>query len=176
MTPVALSFAVLGASGGRSADLALVLAAQSITMLAFLVLGGADSDRVSRGRVLVVSNLGACASQGVVAGLLLSGQYHLGFVIALETVNGACVGFTMPALRGILPQLVDQGALHHASSILATSRNATKVLGPTVAGVVVVAVRGGWAIAVDALSFAVAALCLAQLRLATQVARAPPQA
>jgi hypothetical protein len=33
MTPVALSFAVLGASGGRSADLALVLAAQSITML-----------------------------------------------------------------------------------------------------------------------------------------------
>lgn len=167
MTPVALSFAVLGASG-RSADLVLVLAAQSITMLAFLLLGGAVSDRVSRGKVLVASNLGACASQGIVAGLLLSGQYHLGLIVALETVNGACVAFTAPALRGILPQLVHQTHLHRANSILSTSRNATKVLGPTVAGVVVVAVGGGWAVAVDALSFAVAALCMAQLRLSTQ--------
>lgn len=167
MTPVALSFAVLGASG-RTADLAAVLAAQSITMLAFLLLGGAVSDRMSRGKVLVLSNLGACASQGVVAGLLLSGHYRLGLIIALEIVNGACVAFTTPASRGIVPQLVDQGALHRANSLLSTSRNATKVLGPTVAGLVVVAVGGGWAIAVDALSFAVAALCMAQLRLTTQ--------
>ncbi len=168
MTPVALSFAVLDASG-RTADLAGVLAAQSITMLVFLLLGGAVSDRVSRGTVLVISNLGACISQGIVAGLLLSGHYHLGLIIALETVNGACVAFTVPALRGILPQLVDQDELHRANSLLSTSRNATKVLGPTVAGVFVVAVGGGWAIAVDALSFAVAALCMAQLRLATKV-------
>lgn len=174
MTPVALSFAVLGASEGSSADLALVLAAQSITMLAFLLLGGAVSDRVSRGKVLVVSNVGAGASQGIVAALLLSGQYHLGLIIALETVNGACVAFTTPALRGVLPQLVDQAQLHRANSILSTSRNATKVLGPTVAGVVVVAVGGGWAIAVDALSFAVAALCMTRLRLARQTTM-PPQ-
>lgn len=171
MTPVALSFAVLGASG-RTADLAAVLAAQSIALLAFLLLGGAVSDRMSRGKVLVLSNLGACASQGVVAGLLLSGHYHLGLIIALEAVNGACVAFTTPALRGILPQLVDQGALHRANSLLSTSRNATKVLGPTVAGLVVVAVGGGWAIAVDALSFAVAALCMAQLRLPAQTTQA----
>ena len=172
MTPVALSFAVLGTSG-RTVDLAAVLAAQSIPMLAFLLLGGAVSDRVSRGKVLVLSNLGACASQGAVAVLLLSGQFHLGLIIALETVNGACVAFTMPALRGIVPQLVDQGALHRANSLLSSSRNATKVLGPTVAGVVVAAVGGGWAIAVDAVSFAVAALCMTQLPRATQTMRAP---
>lgn len=172
MTPVALSFAVLDASG-RSGDLALVLAAQSLTLLAFLLLGGAVADRVPRGRVLVVSNLGACATQGAVAGLLLSHQYHLGLIVALETANGACAAFTTPALRGILPQLVDRGSLHRANSILSTSRSATKVLGPTLAGVVVAGFGGGWAIAFDALSFAVAAFCMARLNATTQLNDAP---
>ncbi|GGG01307.1 hypothetical protein GCM10007304_14100 [Rhodococcoides trifolii] len=167
MTPVALAFSVLEASD-RSSDLALVLAAQSVTMLFFLLIGGAASDRFSRGKVLMISNLCAAASQGMVAALLLGGHYQLGVIIALETVNGMSVAFTMPALRGILPQLVDHESLHRANSILSTSRNATKVLGPTIAGVVVATIGGGWAIAIDAMSFSIAALCMAQLRLATQ--------
>lgn len=142
MTPVALSFAVLDASS-RSGDLALVLAAQSLTLLAFLLLGGAVADRVPRGRVLVLSNLGACATQGGVAGVLLSGHYHLGLIVALEAANGTCTAFTTPALRGVLPQLVHPAVLPRANSILSTSRSATRVLGPTVAGVVVAAFGGG---------------------------------
>ncbi|MFY9807019.1 MAG: MFS transporter [Pseudonocardiaceae bacterium] len=172
MTPVALSFAVLDASG-RSGDLALALAAQSLTLLAFLLLGGAVADRVPRATVLVVSHLGACTTQSAVAGLLLSHQYHLSLVVALETANGACAAFTTPALRGVLSQLVDRGSLHRANSILSTSRSATRVVGPTVAGVVVAGFGGGWAIAFDALSFAVAALCMARLTLATQLTDAP---
>ncbi|MGB9281445.1 MAG: hypothetical protein WCB57_15370, partial [Pseudonocardiaceae bacterium] len=48
----------------------------------------------------------ACTTQSAVAGLLLSHQYHLSLVVALETANGACAAFTTPALRGVLPQLV----------------------------------------------------------------------
>lgn len=67
----------------------------------------------------------------------------------------------------------DRGSLHRANSILSTSRSATRVVGPTVAGVVVAGFGGGWAIAFDALSFAVAALCMARLTLATQLTDAP---
>ncbi|WP_084216104.1 MFS transporter [Pseudonocardia spinosispora] len=164
MTPVALSFAVLDASG-RSADLALVLATQSLTLLTFLLLGGAVADRVPRDAVLMSSNLGAFATQATVAGVLLSGHYHLGLIAALEAANGACAAFTTPALRGVLPQLVEPAALPKANSIMSSVRSATKVLGPTVAGLVVAVFGGGWAIAVDAASFAVAAFCMTRLAL-----------
>jgi MFS family permease len=81
MTPVALSFAVLHASG-RSGNLAIVLAATSLTLLAFLLLGGAVGDRLPRGPLLVAANLAAAASQGAVAVLLLTGHYQLWALIA----------------------------------------------------------------------------------------------
>jgi MFS family permease len=164
MTPVALSFAVLEASG-HSGDLALVLAANSLSLLAFLLLGGALADRVSRGALLVVSNLGACATQTTVAVLLLTQHYYLGVIVVLEAVNGCCTALTNPALRGVVPELVERDCLQRANSILATSRNATKVLGPTLAGILVATVGGGWAIAIDAVSFAVAAVCMIRLQL-----------
>lgn len=66
MTPVALSFAVLTAAH-HSSDLAIVLAAQSLTLILFLLVGGAVADRLPRARVLVWSNLGAGLTQGAVA-------------------------------------------------------------------------------------------------------------
>jgi hypothetical protein len=115
--------------------------------------------------VLVLANLGAAVTQAVVATLLLSGGYHLGAVVVLEALNGTFTAFTMPALRGVVPQLVERVDLQRANSLLATSRNATRVLGPAVAGVVVATVGGGWAIAADAAGFAVAAACMSRLRL-----------
>jgi MFS family permease len=170
MSPVALSFAVLRASG-RADDLAVVLAANSLTLVAFLLLGGTLADRLPRAPLLVAANLAAAATQGAVAALLLAGHYQLWALVALEAVNGGAAALTTPALRGIVPQLVAPAALQRANSVLATARNATKVLGPTLAGVLVATTGGGWAIAADAASSAAAAACLARLRLPPQPAR-----
>ncbi|HEX5598202.1 MAG TPA: MFS transporter [Micromonosporaceae bacterium] len=164
LTPVALAFAVLEASG-RSRDLALVLAAQSLPMLGFLLIGGAVADRASRSAVLVISHVGAALTQAAVAGLLISGSYHLGAVVALEALNGTFAAFTIPALRGIIPQLVHSTALQRANAARATARSATRILGPTVAGLLVVTVGGGWAMAVAATTYSIAAICMARLKL-----------
>lgn len=171
MTPVALSFAVLHASG-RGEDLAIVLAANSLTLLAFLLLGGALADRLPRGPLLVAANLAAAVTQGAVATLLLTQHYQLWALVALEAANGCAAALTTPALRGIVPQLVAPAALQRANSLLATARNTTKVLGPTLAGILVATAGGGWAIAVDAASFAAAAVCMARLRPPPPPARA----
>ncbi|MGH3540469.1 MAG: MFS transporter [Pseudonocardiaceae bacterium] len=110
MTPVAVSFAVLQATG-RSGDLALVLAANSLTLLAFLLLGGALGDRLPRGPLLVAANLAAAATQTTVAVVLLAGHYRLWALAVLEAANGCAAALTMPALRGIVPQLVTPTAL-----------------------------------------------------------------
>ncbi|HEX7306744.1 MFS transporter [Lentzea sp.] len=168
MAPVALAFAVLNTSG-RLSDLGVVLAAQMVPQLALLVVGGAVADRVSRRAVLVATNLGAGLAQGAIAAVLLTGQYRLVLVACLAFLLGVIEAFASPALRGIVPELVREEDLQKANSLLATARNAVKIFGPVVAGLLVVGVGPGWAIAVDAVSFLVAAAFLARLPLKTVV-------
>ena len=168
MAPVALAFAVLNTSG-RLSDLGVVLAAQMVPQLTLLLVGGAVADRVSRRAVLVATNLGAGLAQGAIAAVLLTGQYRLVLVACLAFLLGVIEAFASPALRGIVPELVREEDLQKANSLLATARNAVKIFGPVVAGLLVVGVGPGWAIAVDALSFLIAAAFLARLPLKTVV-------
>ncbi|WP_344879748.1 MFS transporter [Allokutzneria multivorans] len=165
MAPVALAFAVLDASKNTTAsgDLGIVLAANMVPLLGFLLVGGAVADRVSRRTVLVVSNLGCGITQGAVAAVLLADAYDLTALAALAFANGVLMAFTTPALRGIVPELVEPDRLRQANALLGSARNAAKIVGPSLSGVLVVAVGGGPAIAFDALSFLVAAGCLTRL-------------
>jgi MFS family permease len=162
MAPVALAFAVLDASNSPN-DLGVVLAANLVPHLLLLLVGGATADRFSRRTVLVVANIGSALTQGAVAAVLLIGYYSLPLIAALEFANGALAAFTTPALRGIVPELVQVDQLQRANALLASTRNAIRILGPTAAGVLVAAAGSGPAIAVDAASYALAALCLLRL-------------
>jgi MFS family permease len=168
MVPVALAFAVLDASGSTS-DLGIVLASRMIPLLAFLLIGGAVADRFSRRTVLVAANLGSGLTQGAVAAVLLTGHYNLGAVATLEFLNGVLAAFSTPALRGVVPQLVASDQLRQANSLLGSARNGTRILGPSVSGVLVVTAGSGAAVAIDAVTFLVAAGCFTRLRLATSV-------
>lgn len=64
MTPVALSFEVLEATRSSGA-LAAVLAANSVTLVGLLLVGGALGDRWPQRRLLVVTNLAAAGTQSV---------------------------------------------------------------------------------------------------------------
>ncbi|WP_460334949.1 MFS transporter [Actinoallomurus acanthiterrae] len=160
MAPVALTFAVLAA---RTGDLGIVLATRMVPLLAFLLLGGATADRFPRRTVLLAANLGSALTQGGVATLLLTGHYALLPVAALEFLNGALAAFTTPALRGVVPLLVDKAQLRQANALLGSVRNATKILGPSLSGVLVVAAGSGPALAFDALTYVLAAGCLTRL-------------
>ncbi|WP_441248264.1 MFS transporter [Kitasatospora sp. McL0602] len=164
MAPVALAFAVLDSAPG-SGDLGVILAARMLPLLVFLLLGGATADRLPRRTVLVAANLGSALTQGGVAVLLLTDRYSLLPVAALELLSGVVAAFTTPALRGVVPQLVDRTLLQQANAALGSANSATKVLGPSLSGVLVVAVGGGTAIAFDALTYLLAAGCLARLPL-----------
>ncbi|MFJ2136149.1 MFS transporter [Streptomyces sp. NPDC087845] len=166
MAPVALAFAVLDSSGSAH-DLGIVLSAHMLPLLALLLVGGATADRFSRRTVLMAAHLGSALTQGGVAALLLSGHYSLVLVAVLEFLNGALAAFITPALRGIVPQLVDKTLLRQANSVLGSARNACKILGPSLSGVLVVAVGSGPAIAFDAFTYLLAAGLLARLTLAT---------
>ena len=61
--------------------------------------------------------------------------------------------------------IVDRTRLQPANALLAFSRSGLTVIGPGVAGLLVVTVGPGWALAFDAGTYLVAILCLWQVRL-----------
>jgi MFS family permease len=164
MTPVALAFAVLGASH-RATDLGVVLACQMVPQLTLLLLGGVAADRFPRRIVLLGSHLGAGVTQAAVATVIITGHYHLAQVAALAAGNGIAEAFASPALRGIVPELVPPASVQRANAMLAAARNAARIAGPTASGLLVVTVGAGWSIGLDAASFFLAAALLARLRL-----------
>jgi MFS family permease len=169
ITPVAIAFAVLGL--GSASDLGLVLAAGGIPFALFALVGGVWADRVGRRRVMLGSDIVRALSQSVTAALLLTGTAEVWMLAVLAFVYGTAAAVFMPALIGLIPQTVSPARLQEANGLLALTRSTASVAGPVLAGVLVVSAGSGEAIAVDAATFVVSALCLARMRLGVEPAR-----
>ncbi len=130
----------------------------------FLALGGVIADRLPRSTVLVGSNVIGGAAQAFAAVLLLSGEAHVWHLVILEAVNGAAFALFYPADSALVPLTVPQDRLQEANALLRLGTNATLILGAALAGVLVAALNAGWAIAVDATTFFVAAALMASMR------------
>ncbi|MDN4160343.1 MFS transporter [Nocardioides abyssi] len=164
MAPIALAFAVLEVSDSPG-DLGLVLAAHSIPMVAFMLAGGVIADRVGRTLVIQGANVASGLSQGLLAALLLTGRAELWHFVVLSAVNGTVSAMNLPALSGLVPQLVPREQLQAANVLVSMTRSALLILGPTVSAGLVVTVGPGWALAVDAAAWLVAAAVLLPVRI-----------
>ena len=162
LVPVALTFAVLHLTHSL-VDLGIVLAAQTVPLVLFVLIGGVWADRLPRQRVMLASDLIRFLAQGASAALILSGAAHIWQLAALQAFYGMADGFFTPAANGIVPQVVADEDLQQANALLGLSENATSILGPAIAGILVVGVGAGWGIAVDAATFVLSAALLAAL-------------
>ncbi|QOV41015.1 MFS transporter [Streptomyces ferrugineus] len=146
-------------------DLGVVLATSTVPTVVFVLVGGVLADRVSRSRLLFLGNLLAAVAQGVLAATVATGYATTTSIAVCGFLSGTAVAFTVPATRGAVAQIVPAEQLQQANALLRLPSNAVKVLGPAIGGVVVAASGPAWALAWDALTFAVAALLLLGLRL-----------
>ena len=161
---VALAFAVLELTGSK-ADLGYVLAARTVPMVVFLLVGGIWADRLPRHHVMVASNLLSGLSQAAIAGLLFLGDAQIWQLAALAAVNGASSAFFFPASSGIIPQTVPESLLQEANAVLRLGRNGSVILGSALAGLVIAATSPATGLAIDAVSFLIAAWLTAAMRL-----------
>jgi Major Facilitator Superfamily len=158
MAPVALAFAVLGQPGGSAARLGIVLAGRSIAQVVFLLFGGALADRFPRYRIMVGSDLLAFGAQGTVAALFIVRTAPLGPLVGLSVLNGAANALFLPASRGLIPEIVESSQRQSANALIRLSENSASLVGAAVSGAIVVAVGAGWALGIDAVTFAVSAV------------------
>jgi MFS family permease len=163
MTPVALAFAVLQVRQGQHL-LGYILASEILPNVLMLLVGGSIADRYRRDRLIQLGNLGSGLSQAGIAAIVLTGVNPY-CIFPLAIVNGVLGAFTSPATRGIIPEIVDSRDIKQANSLLNTSSSAAKIVGPTVTGILVATLGGGWGIAIDAASFFIAFVCMTRVHI-----------
>jgi MFS family permease len=162
ITFVALPFAVL-AIGGSAGDVGLVIAAATLPFALFTLVGGVWADRLPRHRVMLASDVVRCAAQGLAAAGLLTGGIAVWQLAVLQLVFGTADAFFAPAITGLVPLTVPAGRIQEATALRALVQSASMVAGPSLAGVLIALGGPGWALALDAASFAVSAAFLSRL-------------
>jgi predicted MFS family arabinose efflux permease len=169
MVPVALTFAVLQ-EGHSAADVGYVLAAEAVPLVGLVLIGGVIADRLSRRTVMIGSDVVRCVSELLLAALLLTGSPPLWVFLVLAGVLGAGQAFFNPALTGLLRLVSSPGRLQDANALSGVATSTAQIVGPAVAGVIVATGGAGWAIAIDGITYAVSAACLALVHIPARVA------
>jgi MFS family permease len=164
ITPVALAFAVLDLGGG-AAQLGLVEAAFSGAEVVTTLLGGVLGDRVSRRLMMQGSSLGSALVQAVLALTLVSDHSSIAGLTVLGMLAGVLSALSGPASKSVTRMTVPDADLAGAVATRALLQQLAMTIGFAVGGVLVAAVGSGWAIMIDAVTFAVAGACFARLRI-----------
>ncbi|MFM8999091.1 MAG: MFS transporter [Actinomycetota bacterium] len=163
LTPVALAFGVLDLPGAGARELALVVTAASLAMVATILLGGVLGDRFPRTKMLMIAEALAGVSAGAVAFLFISGRATPGSVAALAALAGGAEGLLFPVLSGLVPETAPADRLQSANAFLKFSQTSAQIGGSALAGVLVAVIGAGWTMALDAASFAIAVVIVARI-------------
>src|SRR5581483_4768739 len=158
--------------GGGAREIGYVAAAQTAPLVAFLLVGGVAADWRGSRNVMLAADCLRCASEALLAVLLFAGQPPLWAMMALAAMLGTGLAFYGPSVNALVPQLVGEDWLREAYSLLSMPFSIGFLAGPALAGIIVALGGSSWAIAIDAATFGVSALCLSRLDLAGRPAAA----
>ena len=123
LVPVALAFAVIRTLDRSATALGVVLAAHTLPLVLFVLVGGVWADRLPRQMVMLGSDSSAALSRPRLAVLLLSGAAELWHLAVLIAIYGTAEAFFQPAATGLVPATVSPQRLQQANALLGLSRS-----------------------------------------------------
>lgn len=120
----------------------------------FSPIAGVLVDRWNRKSVLVVTQVFAMIQSAALAAFALSGHITVWHVLALSLMQGFINAFDTPARQAFVVEMVTaREDLPNAIALNSSMVNAARLLGPSVAGVLIAGVGEGWCFAIDAVSY-----------------------
>jgi MFS family permease len=132
-----VQFVLVYELAGSVAALGLLGAANALPTILLGVIGGVFADRWEKRRLIIITQ----AVSGIaVLGLALLTSTRLvevWHVLAVAVVVGAVGAFDAPARSAYYPRLIPQSAMISAVALNSTIWQATRIIGPAVAGVIV---------------------------------------
>src|ERR1700756_4117016 len=150
---------------GSKLLLGAVAAVGSAPMMLFSIWGGALADLYPKRSILVMTQ----SAQMVCAFLLAAGAWagFAGpvFIIVIAMLNGVAMGFDMPARQAFTVEMTSREDLLNAISLNSSIVNGARVIGPSLAGLMIGAVGVAMCFLFNALSFVVVIAGLLMMRL-----------
>lgn len=138
---------------GSSTDLGLVVALQTLPVLLLGPYGGVIADRVDKRRLMVILQ-SAMGVQALVLGLLtVLGAVNVWEIAALAALLGLNNAFENPARQSFMSEMVGKANVRNAVTLNSVLVNVARIIGPAVAGLLIVSVGDGVCFLVNAASF-----------------------
>lgn len=148
----AIGWLVLQLTGSAS-SLGLVLAAGGLPALLLGPWGGVVADRVDLRRLLLVTQAVQGTLAAVLWGLSAAGEAHVALIVAVNVAGGFVQVVDSPARQAFVSRLVPASDLASAASLNGVVMNSARVVGPALAGVLIVTAGTTPCFAVNAVSY-----------------------
>jgi len=124
---------------GSYTAVGVVLMAWGIPQLLFSLVGGAVADRVNKRNLIIGVQAGTGLLALLVAVFISIDVISIPILFVSGLVQGTLFAFNMPARQALLAELVPQNQLMNAIAVNNVAMNATRIVGPAIAGVLIAA-------------------------------------
>ncbi len=123
-------------------------------------------DRWDRHRLLVVTQTVSMLQSFALAVLTLSGHITVEAIVILSVVQGVVNAFDMPGRQAFLITMIDNKEdLGNAIALNSSMVNAARLVGPSIAGIVIAVASEGWCFLIDGFSYAAVIVALLKMRI-----------
>lgn len=116
-------------------------------------LGGVFADRHNRHRILVVTQVFSMVLALTLAALTLLGIIQVWQILLLSVLFGVVNAFDIPARQAFMVEMVGKDDLVNGIALNSSIVNGSRMVGPAIAAVLVVAVGEGWCFFANGISY-----------------------
>lgn len=163
MQRVAQDWLVLQLTGSAT-SVGIATGLQFLPLLLFGLYGGVLADRFNKRRLLMTSQA-ALAVQAVILGTLaVTGALQAWHVYLLAFFLGCVTAVDNPARQSFLIEMVGRDDLPNAIALNSASFNVARLVGPGLAGLLLVWIGAGWVVLINAISFSAVIWSLTRMR------------
>lgn len=163
MQSVALSWLVLELTGSGTA-LGTVVAIQFLPTLLFGPFGGVIADRVDKRRLIMGTQTIAGLLALTLGVLTMTGAVELWMVYALAASFGLVTAIDNPSRQTFVMEMVGPADISNAVTLNSVVVNAARVIGPSIAGVIIAVFGTGLCFVVNGVSYAAVVIALLLIR------------
>lgn len=140
-------------SNGNATAVGIVVALQFAPQFIFLPIIGWAADYFDRRKLLIVTQSLRGLLALVQAIMILNGHLELWHMYIFAFLLGCFTAFDTPARHAFVADLVTDKDLANAVSLNSISFNSARMIGPAIAGFLILLIGAGWVFALNALSF-----------------------
>ena len=144
---------VLSTLTDRALVLGMVNLAAGLPTLALTMIGGSAADRFDKRKILIATQVVQLVLAFTIGLLVLNGVIQIWHIIVFAALLGVSIAFEMPALSALVPELVRKDQIAAAIALDRSVFHGSRLLGPSVAGVLVAVWGAAAAFFANALTF-----------------------